>query len=233
MNAHKRKLSASAVEPEDRKKSRQAEDDGDEDEGVEEGECGDSEEGSDADSEEASDRGEENEWEQRAPKLEAPGPHVFYIWADAILSVIDEEDCEAHVTLKPSVLEAYRPAADLPKDTISDVLWKKQDEIKSWIVSASDKARAAPMAKALLKKWWDGERKAKEAKKEAGDVEHKDVQWWYEVTLCKEQPEKDVPHIKVHVEDNGHWHMTEIVPADKEGEDAMEIVADITATRYY
>ncbi|EKM50261.1 uncharacterized protein PHACADRAFT_130960 [Phanerochaete carnosa HHB-10118-sp] len=210
----------------------------DEEDKIDEAEAED--EDKEVDEEDAGEEGSEGgKPERKAYELVGSGPNVCYLWADGISSLLELDEDRAYVVLKSAALDAFRPVAGLPKDERFEAIEKHLDILRTWSIDATDEAREAPAAQALVKEWNEktGKNDEEEDEDEDGDGEDdedggKGVQWWYEVTLQQERPKDDTSHIEVTLEDAGIWYLTDIKPADKEGDTAMSVVVDHTAHTY-
>ncbi|GJE90385.1 hypothetical protein PsYK624_065160 [Phanerochaete sordida] len=190
--------------------------------------------------------------EEPAAELAGPGPHALYLWSEAIDTLIDDAGLEAapYVTLKSAALEAYHRVATVPKDDLFEAIAKHVHGVPTWMIDATDDARATPAAQALLQEWHDVTDVERETtlrdaddEKEGNDEDGGDRdddgvgQWWYEVTLQKERPEGDLPGLEVTLENHGKepstWFLTGIGPAYKEGTAAMSGLCEHLMMRYW
>ena len=244
-NRPKRKLSVSASAKEDNKKSKTQSDteDGAIDEGSDEGDDEelDEEDGGEDDDDDDDDDDDPAKPNEKAYPLVGPGPHTFYLWADGISSLIEMADDQQYVVLKSAALDAFKPVASLPEDEQTDAIVEHLDILRTWFIEATDEAREASGAQALVAKWNDGSFKRKDEEDADKDEEDEDkdddeggegVQWWYEVVLQQKRPAEDSPHIEVTLEDAGIWYLTDIKAADKEGGAAMSVIVNHTANTY-
>ncbi|GJE90386.1 hypothetical protein PsYK624_065170 [Phanerochaete sordida] len=232
-SGHKRKLSANAVVQEEAKKSKPAPEDDEEEEDEDQDKDDENEDKEDEDDEDDDDEGG-----QTAKQLDGPGPHAVYLWADGITSLIESEEDSTYVVLKSTALDAYRKVAHLADDEARTeaILPHIESDVQMWTVTATDEAREKPAALALVEKFnalptrkayggedGEGGEGGDDGVKEAG------VHWWHELTLERERPKGDAPHIEVTLENAGDWYLTDIKPADKEGDAAMTIIVNWTA----
>lgn len=235
-SGHKRKLSATATGKEDQKKTKTAP------EGVndEEGAVSkvDEEKDDDQDKEkDESDGGDDDKETSEGDSdgtLKVPGPHVCYLWADGISSLLDTEQEMTYVTLKSSVLNAYRKVAHLPEDKREKAVSEYLHLVDTSPIFTTDEARQAPAAKALLEMWEEmGRSEGEEDIDDEASVDG-DFQWWYEVTVQKDSPKDDTPRLAVTMDyrSSDVWYLTSIKAADKEGDQAMCTVVNYTAAGY-
>lgn len=115
---------------------------------------------------------------------------VFYLWSDAITSLLGDQEEDGFLVLKSKV-DALWAYALTHKGTENERYFATNEmvcelRIQDYPLERIDDANETPEAKKLKKLW----------KK---DVRHQG-DWWYEITLEKQKPESGRPALKVDVD---------------------------------
>lgn len=165
--------------------------------------------------------------------LSGPGPHTVLIWAEALHALLgDGSDIDApFVTLKASALDVWQRVRDVPADERFDVVQEVGGRAKRWYVSVEDGHEERKAA--LLELWEERKKKDTQEGGEGGEdaegAEDDDKAWWNEVTLQKDDPGDDTPAVKVDLEEEGTFWITDIAPAGEDVSKAMSLLADYFA----
>lgn len=174
--------------------------------------------------------------------LDGPGPYSFYLWADALLDILEEEQEDTYfLVLKSNVDETYERVAHLPDD-------KQEDEVgelieRGWRVYIWDMELAperdpdthakgvAHMKKRMEESFvQEDSMVVHESLKKPYDA---DIGWWYELVLQKDKPADSVPAMCIDLEydrKKSQWWFTDftVVPQGK-SLSAMSCVAAWTS----
>lgn len=161
--------------------------------------------------------------------LEGTGPFVFYCWADAIFSMLDEApEEEPYLTLKAAALEAWGHVQHLPKDEQYEALEDHIDIVQKYIVIPPEGATDTPEAEELKRAWKAASADARDDEGDDDDDKAGEPGWWYELEVQREKPGAG-PAMEIELEGHGTWWLTGFRGADLEGRRAMSALVDFLA----
>lgn len=184
-------------------------------------------------------------------KIDGPGPHTFYCWADAIMSMVESADEHPLFYHKQSALDAFKPVFALPKDERGEAMHDYLEVVSTWWVSVDDEARETPEA-GKLRELWEKVCFGKDIPEEGsgGKVDEKVIAvkkaqkgdsedegkgkdevggsegWWYEVYTQREKPKEGKASLEVTLDGDGTFWVTGFKEAELEGRRAMSFMCD-------
>ncbi|KAJ3488878.1 hypothetical protein NLI96_g2535 [Meripilus lineatus] len=171
--ATKRKLSTSAPTPEQTKKSK-----------TEESESVPDQESTQSKVEEVKEtiKDVSEQATTGTPQESSPYPLVFYLWAEAIMSLLESPDDHGFLVFKSKIDSVWTHALTLTEEEKEEYMWEQRCYIGKYPMEQDDDAEETPESQKLLAIW--------------NDVRYPGG-WWYEVTLEKRKPEIGRPALKV------------------------------------
>lgn len=183
----------------------------------------------DEESKTASDKEDDASAEDGARLLSGPGPYTFFLWADALIDILEEDQEDSYfLQLKSNVLEIYERVAHLPEERHDEEIGELISEgpgVHIWDMELAPERDPATHAKGVAhmtkrkEESDDAKRKmvTDESLKKSYDA---DVGWWYELVLQKDKPADGGPAMCIDLDYGGkktQWWFTDftVVPQGK------------------
>ncbi|KAJ3488882.1 hypothetical protein NLI96_g2531 [Meripilus lineatus] len=116
------------------------------------------------------------------------GQRKFYIWAEGLDSIVPPDSCgdPAFLVPKPPLDEFYRKLSTCKVEEKDDIVEDICHDISKFCIRNDDKAKTTPDADKLVKIY---------------EEESKKTKWWFEITLDTQKPESGSPAIEAIMEE--------------------------------